>query len=664
MKWLDNLKVRNKLVIGFGTLVMVSLIVSYYGYSALKYSNESFQTLYNEHFLASVRVGELEADFNGMNALVSSQLLNNKQDAASINAQLTELIKEIDTDFRDEKERLKIVLKDEQEEYMAMSSIINELESLWTSYKQMTMNEIQPLILNNQIQQAHDLIQAKQRPIFDKMVETVGKMLQKEKGEAEGRLKDSSKTFNDSVLIYLLLTAFSIANAVIVTHLISVKIAGRITLIAGQVGELSAGNLTVEQITDNSEDEIGKLIKDVNILANHLKNAISEVVNSSIYVKGLSGKVLDLANVVNDSSKQVSNAITQVAQGISEQGRSASEISSAAVEISDAMESIAKGSQEQADSVNQSMQRIESLSTNINEVVSSVEQGVKVSDQSKSAAETGSRAINRALTGFDSIKTVVEQNKAEIVALKDKSEEIGSIISIIDDIADQTNLLALNAAIEAARAGEYGKGFAVVADEIRKLAHSSSESTQEIANLIRDAQHASNSALSTMTNVSNEINNSSQYASDAFEDLNRLVDSVNETTVYVGNIEKLTHSMRIVSEEALDLIINIATITEENAATNEEVSASSNSVANNISTMAAITEENAAMSEEVSAQSSELESVSNELNNAAVKLSAVSDNLKLKVDLFKVDEEDTSDSTPELNAFERRMVALNAGKLS
>src|SRR5204863_7488854 len=106
--------------------------------------------------------------------------------------------------------------------------------------------------------------------------------------------------------------------------------------------------------------------------------------------------------------------------------------------------------------------------------------------------------MEKTTDGLKRINEAIQQGAAVIRALDARTENIGRIVEVIDDLADQTNLLALNAAIEAARAGEHGLGFAVVADEVRKLAEKSTQSTKEIADLIQSIQREARQAVENM----------------------------------------------------------------------------------------------------------------------------------------------------------------------
>src|SRR5271155_3773337 len=132
----------------------------------------------------------------------------------------------------------------------------------------------------------------------------------------------------------------------------------------------------------------------------------------------------------------------------------------------------------------------------------------KAAESAQAAAETareGGVIVEDTLTRMRSIANAVRETAAKVQELGIRSDQIGRIIGVIDDIADQTNLLALNAAIEAARAGEQGRGFAVVADEVRKLAERTTSATKEVAQMVQGIQAGTKTAVAAMREGTQQV---------------------------------------------------------------------------------------------------------------------------------------------------------------
>jgi len=149
------------------------------------------------------------------------------------------------------------------------------------------------------------------------------------------------------------------------------------------------------------------------------------------------------------------------------------------------------------------------------------------------------------------------------VAMKtigDSSTEVNKIIKVIEEIAFQTNLLALNAAVEAARAGEHGKGFAVVAEEVRNLAQRSASAAKDTASLIAEAVHNAQAGAGLATR--------------ADEALNDIVSNVNKVTTFVSEIHTSSREQAEGVGQISQAVTNVDSITQQNAATAEEASAS------------------------------------------------------------------------------------------
>ena len=151
-------------------------------------------------------------------------------------------------------------------------------------------------------------------------------------------------------------------------------------------------------------------------------------------------------------------------------------------------------------------------------------------------ATNGAGVVRQTIAGMDSIRDQIQETSKRIKRLGESSQEIGSIVELINDISEQTNILALNAAIQAASAGEAGRGFAVVADEVQRLAERSSSATKRIESLVQTIQADTNEAVSSMEQTTSEVVSGARLAEDAgtalgeiervSSDLNELIKSI------------------------------------------------------------------------------------------------------------------------------------------
>jgi len=163
------------------------------------------------------------------------------------------------------------------------------------------------------------------------------------------------------------------------------------------------------------------------------------------------------------------------------------------------------------------------------------------------------------------IETDVSAATAGVTQLGGRSEEIGRIIGVINDIADQTNLLALNAAIEAARAGEHGRGFAVVADEVRKLAERTTRSTEEVAGSIRAIQTDTTAVVERMTAGKAQVQASVERAGVAGGSLDSIVEGARGVATMVGQIAEAAEQQAAASEQISRTVESINALTRESS---------------------------------------------------------------------------------------------------
>jgi methyl-accepting chemotaxis protein len=223
---------------------------------------------------------------------------------------------------------------------------------------------------------------------------------------------------------------------------------------------------------------------------------------------------------------------------------------------------LAKGGHEQAQQATQAAAAVEQMSATVTEMAQNAQGVASTAQQASRAAGQGNEVVVGSIAGMTRLAETVRASASRIQSLGQRSDEIGEIVKVIEDIADQTNLLALNAAIEAARAGEQGRGFAVVADEVRKLAERTTKATKEIADTIRTIQSDTTMAVESMETGTHEAQEGMALVNKAGERLSEIVGAVQSVSGMVQHIAAAIEEQSTATEQIAGNIEAVASVSK------------------------------------------------------------------------------------------------------
>jgi methyl-accepting chemotaxis protein len=383
-----------------------------------------------------------------------------------------------------------------------------------------------------------------------------------------------------SLLLYMVLAGIVCLTAAIflIWFFVIRKTTNQLKHLMLITGKLSGGDLSVKaSVTSN--DEIGKLTRNINSMSDALSKIIRNVASSS--------------NLIASHSTSLADMTVQTSASL--------------VEVAKTVEELARGATDQTSDAKTGFKNMLQLANQINNVMDNTVQIGQLMNRAETVNETGMETLiqlNEKLQINNEISSQIAENANVLMS---KSDAINKIVNTIRSVADQTDLLALNAAIEAARAGEQGKGFSVVADEIRKLAEQTSDSAKSITAMITEIQKEIKITKSnidigeeSLSIVNSELNDTTN----AFHEISDTIkNSIHGVGMLISNLQLIDKD----KDEVVKLIQRISDISENTAASTQEVSAS--------------VDEQTATLEEISTSADKLSMIAEELNTLIGKFS-------------------------------------------
>ncbi|MCM2363675.1 methyl-accepting chemotaxis protein [Pseudomonas sp. SR18] len=291
----------------------------------------------------------------------------------------------------------------------------------------------------------------------------------------------------------------------------------------------------------------------------------------------------NLTSLRQDELGQLQRAMQSMTVGLRELiggiSEGVTQIASAAEQLSAVTEQTSAGVNSQKVETDQVATAMNEMAATVQEVARNAEEASEAAAAADQQAREGDKVVGEAIAQIERLATEVGNSTVAMGDLKRESDKIGSVLDVIKSVAQQTNLLALNAAIEAARAGEAGRGFAVVADEVRSLAQRTQKSTEEIEELIAGLQSGTQQVATIMDNSRNLTDSSvelTRRAGSALENITRTVSTIQAMN---SQIATAAEQQSAVAEEINRSVLNVRDVSEQTAAASEETAASSTELA-------------------------------------------------------------------------------------
>lgn len=318
---------------------------------------------------------------------------------------------------------------------------------------------------------------------------------------------------------------------------------------------------STQELNQRNQEAILRLLDEMGTLAE------GDLTVKATVTEDITGAIADSINFTVEALRSLVTTINETSV----------QVAAAAQETQATAMHLAEAAEHQAQQINSASTRINEIAVSIDEVSKNSAESADVAQRSVQIAAKGADVVRQTIQGMDNIRDQIQETSKRIKRLGESSQEIGSIVELINDIAEQTNILALNAAIQAASAGEAGRGFAVVADEVQRLAERASNATKRIETLVQTIQSDTNEAVSSMEQTTSEVVAGARLAEDAGLALGEIETVSNDLASLIQNISSAAQQQ---SAAATNITATMKVIQEITSQTSQGAGQTAESIGN------------------------------------------------------------------------------------
>lgn len=550
---IKNMKIKTRLLGGFGIVILVVIIMCWFSMSSLHDANQDVITFTEKESKLVLVIKDCRVLLNSIAVAARDMAIATKG-----------------SDFKDEAKRITDARNQLSANLLTIKNLDTVKDDMVSEYQNLIntwlsdVDKIISTISSGDTDGGAKLIREVCTPALTELAAKAQELDTTRSTAMQNKIKTNQLAMNIQILIILGFGAFSLVFCMVAAQLITKSIVKPLASVSDYAKEMSNGKLT-GTLDYHSKDGVGMLadslresIGVINGYITDIDRAMAEMSRGNFNVKPEKPFIGDFKNIENS----ITNFVVSMSKTISQLNSVADLVSIGADQLSSGSQTLSQGASEQASA--------------IQELTSEI---IRITEQSKHTSETANNANKESHAIGDRVQLCDSQMKDMLVAMTnitDKSEQIGKIIKTIEDIAFQTNILALNAAVEAARAGAAGKGFAVVADEVRNLASKSAEAAKNTTILIEETVQAVASGSLIASSTSESLNGVVEGAIG----VTKLIDQITETSAdTTAAVEQINYSIGQIN----DIVQKNAATAEQSAASAEELSSQSDVLKSSIS---------------------------------------------------------------------------------